>query len=176
MLFTKYTCTDGCNQTAPAILILQHLLYSSRLQRGHRKQVKIYFCRFSFLIVLSISRPKWKHINPTNFWKQQACRPLASYVKFIERNQFLCSFLDIRETVIYKGHLHPCTICDPQQDAQIFLNLPRLVQYCVIMGIFHRGYWHLKVVYLTISHLCQILSTWHSSWEENNIIRPLKTQ
>lgn len=31
-----------------------------------------------------------------------------------------------------------------------------------------------EAVYLTISHLCQILGTWHSSWQENNIIRPLK--
>lgn len=31
-----------------------------------------------------------------------------------------------------------------------------------------------KAVYLAISHLCQTLGTWHSSWQDNNVVWSLK--
>lgn len=48
------------------------------------------------------------------------------------------------------------------------------VIWVLLCGSFTEETDTVKAVYLTISHLCQILGTWHSSWQENNIIWPLK--
>lgn len=40
-VFASCTCTNGCNEAFPAILILQHLLHSSRLQESMQNRCTV---------------------------------------------------------------------------------------------------------------------------------------